>query len=152
MYFISYSLLQTHVIANKILKKYFKKSKIFFLLYGDLGSGKTEFIKGIASALNIPPKKIKSPSFIIANEIEQKKLILYHIDLYRIEKKQAENFIHSYIEELPNKKKIICCIEWSEKLTNNLIKVIKTFEDTKVVKIKIKIEKNNVRKIFIKPL
>jgi len=53
-------------------------------LYGDLGAGKTTFIKGIARALGIPEREITSASFTIISEHEAP-VPLYHIDLYRLE-------------------------------------------------------------------
>ncbi|MCE5312948.1 MAG: tRNA (adenosine(37)-N6)-threonylcarbamoyltransferase complex ATPase subunit type 1 TsaE, partial [Nitrospiraceae bacterium] len=57
-------------------------------MYGDLGAGKTVFIKGIASALGIPARDIGSASFVIAAEYETTP-VFYHIDLYRIEGEAA---------------------------------------------------------------
>ena len=57
-------------------------------LYGELGSGKTTFVKGIASALGIPERSITSASFTIIAEytgtLDNASLPFYHIDLYRI--------------------------------------------------------------------
>lgn len=53
-----------------------------YLLIGDLGAGKTTFVKGIASTLNISERDIKSPTFTFVNEHPN----LIHYDLYRLEK------------------------------------------------------------------
>jgi tRNA threonylcarbamoyladenosine biosynthesis protein TsaE len=52
--------------------------------FGDLGSGKTTFIKGIARGLKISPQKVRSPTFILMNAYEGR-LPLFHFDLYRLE-------------------------------------------------------------------
>jgi len=53
-------------------------------LYGELGSGKTTLVKGIAEGLEISPHKVQSPTFVLMNAYEGK-LPLYHFDLYRLE-------------------------------------------------------------------
>lgn len=81
------------------------------LLFGELGSGKTTFVKGIAQALNIPERKIKSPTFTYVREInlpDSRKL--YHMDLYRCDKKSS----HEYLE-IENIEDWLV-IEWPENL------------------------------------
>jgi len=51
--------------------------------FGDLGSGKTTFIKGIAKGLKIGPSKVNSPTFVLMN-VYQGRLPLFHFDLYRL--------------------------------------------------------------------
>jgi len=53
------------------------------LLQGDLGAGKTTFVKGLAEALKFTPKKVNSPTFVIMNYYKGK-LPIYHFDLYRL--------------------------------------------------------------------
>lgn len=57
-------------------------------LFGDLGAGKTTFVKGMASGLGIPERDVTSASFTIVAEHEGRlrgvPVLLYHIDLYRI--------------------------------------------------------------------
>ena len=52
-------------------------------LFGDLGSGKTTFVKGIAQGLGIKPDAVNSPTFVLLNIYEGKRS-LYHFDLYRL--------------------------------------------------------------------
>ena len=80
------------------LAKHFKKGDIV-CLQGDLGSGKTTFIKGVAKGLKIAPAKVNSPTFVLMNAYQgrlpvprsgtysagQAGLPLYHFDLYRLE-------------------------------------------------------------------
>lgn len=61
-------------------------SSLLVSLIGELGTGKTVFVKGVASALGLPVDSITSPTFVIANEYELTTgLRLVHADLYRIE-------------------------------------------------------------------
>jgi len=53
------------------------------LLQGDLGAGKTTFVKGLAQALKVSPKKVNSPTFVLMNHYKGK-LPIYHFDLYRL--------------------------------------------------------------------
>ena len=52
-------------------------------LVGELGSGKTTFVKGLAEGLDIPPDSVNSPSFVICQEYRGR-LPLYHFDLHRM--------------------------------------------------------------------
>ncbi len=153
MYYISSSLETTYSISSKLIEKiYHRYDIIFILLQGNLGSGKTEFVKGIIRKLKIKSEKIKSPSFNIINEYFKKNLILYHIDLYRIEKKFANRVLNDLIEELPKFKKIIFCIEWAEKLNKKIYKLFKNLKNSKVVKVKINFLNYKKRKICIKKI
>jgi tRNA threonylcarbamoyladenosine biosynthesis protein TsaE len=53
-------------------------------LIGDLGAGKTTFVRGLAEGLGIPPEDVRSPSFPILIPHEGGRLPLYHIDLFRL--------------------------------------------------------------------
>ncbi len=81
-------------------------------LYGDLGAGKTTFVKGFASAFGIPGREVGSASFVIVAEYETAPPF-YHIDLYRLgdEPCTEDIGIWEYIESGG-----IVVIEWAEKL------------------------------------
>jgi len=82
------------------------------LLKGDLGAGKTTFVKGMAQAFKVAPKKVNSPTFVLMNYYKGK-LPLYHFDLYRLENPQALDTLdfddYFYGEG-------ISLIEWPERL------------------------------------
>lgn len=73
---------ETIKIGNR-LAKYFKAGDIICLV-GDLGSGKTTLIKGIARGLNVRQSKVHSPTFVLMN-VYHGRLPLFHFDLYRLE-------------------------------------------------------------------
>lgn len=95
-------------------------------LYGDLGSGKTTFVQGLAKGLGIE-KKIISPTFIIVRKYEipltSSDLNLktfYHIDLYRIE--NEENIKGLGLLEILSDPQNIVVIEWPGKIEKILPK------------------------------
>src|SRR5215831_7612211 len=67
-------------------------------LEGDLGAGKTCFVKGLAVGLGIDEDEISSPTFTLIAEHYRGKIPLYHIDLYRIEGAEVEEIgIEEYL-------------------------------------------------------
>ena len=83
----------------------------FICLYGEIGSGKTAFVKKLAAALGIT-EKVTSPSFVILNEYYSAKLPLYHFDLYRLENIGIST-IEDELREYTSGKKITL-VEWAE--------------------------------------
>ncbi len=81
-------------------------------LFGDLGSGKTTFVKGLAKGLRINPTKVSSPTFVVMNMYEGK-LPLYHFDLYRFEDAN-EIYAIGYEEFFYGEG--IAVVEWAERL------------------------------------
>jgi tRNA threonylcarbamoyladenosine biosynthesis protein TsaE len=86
----------------------------FIALTGDLGSGKTQFTKGIAAGLGIS-ETVVSPTFTIERIYKTNELELHHFDLYRIFN-DAE--IASEIVDLTEDDKNIIVIEWPENIDN----------------------------------
>src|SRR5207237_5283749 len=84
------------------------------LLNGPLGAGKTVFVKGIASALGIDVEEVTSPSFTLVN-VHPGRLLLYHIDLYRLEEGAAAAHAVDFDEILTNENAVVV-IEWGERL------------------------------------
>lgn len=81
--------------------------------YGDLGAGKTTFIKGMASTiLGTTGEEINSPTFTYLNIYHGDKT-LYHFDLYRL--KDIDEFLSMGFDEMFDVGGV-CCIEWAEKL------------------------------------
>jgi tRNA threonylcarbamoyladenosine biosynthesis protein TsaE len=85
-------------------------------LYGDLGSGKTNFAYGIARGLNVQDQYITSPTFTFVNEY-QGRVPFYHIDLYRLDNPgELENIgFKEYVESDG-----VTVIEWAEKAEDDL--------------------------------
>lgn len=90
-----------------------KFENMIICLDGDLGSGKTVFVKGFALSLGIK-ENITSPTFNIIKEYESGELPLYHMDVYRIDD-NPEIGIEDYFN-----KSGITIIEWSDLIKDRL--------------------------------
>ncbi len=78
----THSAQQTQRLAKRI-SRYLQKGDIV-CLFGELGSGKTIFTKGLAAGLGIAPRQIISPTFVLLREYIGKSITLYHFDFYRL--------------------------------------------------------------------
>lgn len=83
-------------------------------LSGDLGSGKTQFVKGFARGLDITAR-IQSPTFALVNAYTGGRLPLFHLDLYRLETR--EQIFGAGLEEYLQPEGV-AVIEWAERLTD----------------------------------
>jgi len=54
------------------------------LLYGELGAGKTAFVRGLVEGLGLDPEQVSSPTFTIVQEYRGREITLQHVDLYRL--------------------------------------------------------------------
>jgi len=80
------------------------------LLYGDLGAGKTVFIRGLADGLGVDPDDVSSPTFTLIHEYKGR-VPLYHVDLYRIAPLEVPGL---GLEALAGDG--VLAIEWAERL------------------------------------
>ncbi len=115
-----------------------RKKNATVLLFGNLGSGKTTFVRYFAKQFNID--NVASPSFNIIHNYKNDKIKILHVDLYRINKQK-------YVEELNLfelfEENNISFIEWPELIEELLI-------DYKTIKIYFNILENKEREVIVR--
>lgn len=85
------------------------------LLSGALGAGKTVFVKGLAAGLGLDPQEVSSPSFTLVNRHAEGRLLLYHLDLYRLD--EGASAAHAVdLDELLSDERAVIVIEWAERM------------------------------------
>ncbi len=123
------------VAAQKFISQ-MGNNKIF-AFYGEMGVGKTTFIKQLCSSLGVN-QEVTSPTFSLVNEYETKKEdIIYHFDFYRLETdEEALDFgLYEYLDSGN-----ICLLEWPE--------IIEKLLPKETVKIKINLNDDNTRSLI----
>lgn len=134
----------TQNIAKEIWQKnesYLGKRSIVFALQGEMGSGKTQFTKGLARAMGIT-ELVTSPTFAIENEYKSGAKKLFHFDAWRLE--SSDEIKALGFEDLIKNRSVVS-IEWADKIVD----IIREFDDEAIV-VWIKISfgtKENERKI-----
>ena len=87
-----------------------------FAMYGEVGTGKTALIRGIAEGLGAAPRSVSSPTFVLIHEYRGR-LRLAHADLYRLE--SAQTLPHLGLEEYFDGRTVVA-IEWAERAMHEL--------------------------------
>jgi tRNA threonylcarbamoyladenosine biosynthesis protein TsaE len=108
--FISHSPAETESLGEKFGRA--AQNGFVFALSGDLGAGKTQFVRGLARGLGISAR-IHSPTFTLVNEYGGGRLKLFHLDLYRLET-QAQILSAGVGEFLQPDG--VSVIEWAERI------------------------------------
>ena len=86
------------------------------LLSGNLGAGKTAFVRGLAAGLGLDPEEVSSPTFTLVHEYRGGRLTLYHADLYRLERVATEDI---GLDEMGVSDGVLA-IEWPDRLAHAL--------------------------------
>src|SRR5262245_4209150 len=109
---ISKSEADTFALGRRIAQEL--KGGEIILLNGPLGAGKTLLVKGLAQALGIDQEEVTSPSFTLVNP-HRGRLLLYHIDLYRLD--EGASAAHAVdLDEILTDERAVVIIEWAERL------------------------------------
>ena len=106
------------------------------LLSGDLGAGKTAFVRGLAEGLGISPDEVTSPTFTLVHEYRGGRLPLIHVDLYRLDRADLDEI--GLDEDLAAKG--VTAVEWAERLTRRtpgavLVKIVDQGGDLRSIEI-----------------
>lgn len=83
------------------------------LLSGELGTGKTAFVRGLARGIGIDPEEVVSPTFVLLTS-HPGRLALHHADLYRLRGDGDDRELG--LEELPGSRGVLA-VEWAERLS-----------------------------------
>jgi tRNA threonylcarbamoyladenosine biosynthesis protein TsaE len=99
---------ETEALARKLAERLEAGARIH--LYGDLGAGKTVFVRGLAEGLGVDPDEVTSPTFTLIQEYRGR-LPLYHVDLYRIAPAEVHDLGLDAIAADG-----VLAVEWAERL------------------------------------
>lgn len=102
---------ETRAIAAKMAASV--KAGDVLLLSGDLGAGKTAFVRGLAEGLGLDAGEVTSPTFTLVHEYRGGRLPLIHVDLYRLDKADLDEI--GLDPELAERG--VTAVEWSERLS-----------------------------------
>jgi tRNA threonylcarbamoyladenosine biosynthesis protein TsaE len=93
---------------------YFKAGDVITLV-GDLGAGKTTFVKGLAQGLGVAESiAVTSPTFTYFQHYGDGAVLFYHFDLYRLS--GEEDFLSLGFDDFLDDREAIACIEWPERI------------------------------------
>jgi tRNA threonylcarbamoyladenosine biosynthesis protein TsaE len=125
--FISHSPAETEALGEKFGRA--AERGLVIALSGDLGAGKTQFVRGLARGVGVTGR-VHSPTFTLVNEYGGGRLKLFHLDLYRLE--TAEQILSAGIEEYLSPDGV-AVVEWAERIADCGLRIA----DLKNVKIEI---------------
>jgi tRNA threonylcarbamoyladenosine biosynthesis protein TsaE len=103
---------ETHALGRTLADRLAPGSVV--ALYGNLGTGKTHLVKGIADGLGLNPATVRSPTFTILHTYEQGRRPLHHFDAYRVQ--DPDEFVELGFEEYVNDEEGLTCIEWADRV------------------------------------
>jgi tRNA threonylcarbamoyladenosine biosynthesis protein TsaE len=101
--------------AARLLARELRQGDVI-LLEGDLGAGKTTFVRGLAEALGIDPGEVTSPTFTLVQRYNGAALTLVHVDLYRLKPQEVDDL---GLDEMVDEGCVLA-IEWPDRLPRPL--------------------------------
>jgi len=106
------------------------------LLSGDLGAGKTAFVRGLAEGIGLDPDVVTSPTFTLVHEYRGGRLPLVHVDLYRLDRADLDEI--GLDSDLASQG--VAAIEWPDRLTRGIpgairVRLQDTGEDSRAIDI-----------------
>ena len=109
---------ETHVVARQLAAGLTAGHVV--LLSGNLGAGKTAFVRGLAEGLGTDPDEVSSPTFTLVHEYRGGRLVLYHADLYRLGDAATDDL---GLDELGATDGVLA-IEWPDRLAHVMPRAI----------------------------
>lgn len=113
--FHTVSVEETEMVGHELALTLDESKPAFIAMYGDLGVGKTAFVRGLASVL-APSARVKSPTYTVVNRYDGEIIPLYHLDVYRIED-EDDLYSIGFDDYVQNG---ICVVEWSENIPDSI--------------------------------
>jgi tRNA threonylcarbamoyladenosine biosynthesis protein TsaE len=132
--FISHSEAETRAVAGRLATE--ARAGAAFLLSGDLGAGKTAFVKGLAEGLGLDPADVTSPTFTLVHEYRGGRLPLIHVDLYRLDTANLDEL--GLDADLTSQG--LLAVEWAERLDRpvagaSIVRIVDDGDDRRVIEI-----------------
>ena len=115
MLHLSHSVAETEAIASRLASTLTGGECI--ALYGDLGAGKTQFVRGLLIGLDGNARSVSSPTFVLLNVYDTGRLKLFHLDAYRVA--GADDFEAIGFAELLEQNGIVV-VEWADRVKSLL--------------------------------
>jgi tRNA threonylcarbamoyladenosine biosynthesis protein TsaE len=140
--FISHNPAETESLGEKFGRA--AERGFVFALSGDLGAGKTQFVKGIARGLGIS-ERVHSPTFTLVNEYGGGRLKLFHLDLYRLE--TPKQVLSAGVGEFLSPDGV-AVIEWAERILNEELRMKNEETKQKIIFVGMEIISESERKII----
>jgi tRNA threonylcarbamoyladenosine biosynthesis protein TsaE len=116
---VTHSEAETSAVASEFARSL--TAGAVLLLTGDLGAGKTAFVRGLAEGLGIDPAAVSSPTFTLIQEYRGGRLPLHHVDLYRLQSIEVDDL---GLDELTLEGGVTA-IEWPDRLPRALPSVVR---------------------------
>jgi len=123
---------ETEAIGADLATRLVAGSRV--LLYGELGAGKTAFVRGLAAGLGVDPDEVSSPTFTLVQEYRGR-LPLYHVDLYRLAPGEVDDL---GLDALAADG--VLAIEWAERMPRN---------DNDAIRVRLEHAGEDVRRIVV---
>lgn len=105
---------ETMKLAKEFAQEFDKQNNVVICLEGNLGTGKTTFVKGFCEYFDIKGATVKSPTYTYYRLYKGKNRHVYHFDYYRLT--QLDEIIEHELFEIIDKENTVSLIEWPEKV------------------------------------
>jgi tRNA threonylcarbamoyladenosine biosynthesis protein TsaE len=133
---VTHSEAETSAVGRELAQSLTAGSVV--LLSGDLGAGKTAFVRGLAEGLGIDPESVSSPTFTLIQEYRGGRLPLHHVDLYRLQSAEVDDL---GLDELMLEGGVTA-IEWPDRLPRDIEAAVRVWiehgdggDDTRTIEI-----------------